>query len=140
LIAQKLISKQYGQHKFTNQKDPRVLVEDVAYQSAAIEQLWDLRVKAGGIKVRGDKHSRLMTAGMLFEMGQVLFPRGEVKQIIQQLVGFGVEKHDDLCDALTLVLNYVQANVDYGIMCMFIGEEPIYSTFFRDKNTKWRRN
>jgi phage terminase large subunit-like protein len=51
---------------------------------------------------------------MLFEQGRVFFPKdGSTKSIINQLLHFGVEKHDDLVDALTLTLNYIHTKAEY---------------------------
>ncbi len=36
-----------------------------------------------------------------------MFPRGACEDLITQLVNFGVEKHDDLVDALTILLHMV---------------------------------
>jgi phage terminase large subunit-like protein len=36
--------------------------------------------------------------------GNMFFPREGSEELIQQLVYFGVEKHDDLVDAFTIVL------------------------------------
>lgn len=115
---------------------PKILVEDVGYQGAVIEMLQDKELDVKGIKVKGDKYSRLMAASMLFEQARVLFPRdASMKPIISQLVGFGSEKHDDLVDAITVTLNYVHTKVEYGIFCCFVGgddEDDIYSVFYRD--------
>ena len=35
--------------------------------------------------------------------------------MVQQLIGFGVEKHDDLVDAISMALNYIQRNVRWEI-------------------------
>lgn len=95
---------------------PRVLVEEVAYQAAAIEQLRERGIRARGIKVHGDKRSRLQLASPLFELGMVYFPKDRAATImIQQLIGFGVEKHDDLADAISMALNYIQLNVKWEV-------------------------
>jgi len=39
--------------------------------------------------------------------GRVLFPREGAEQLIQQLVHFGVEKHDDLADAFANLVHSV---------------------------------
>ncbi len=94
---------------------PLVLIENVAYQQSAVEVLVSQGLDVEGLGVKGDKHSRLVTASMLFEQGKVLFPTNKsMNKMISQLVHFGVEKHDDLVDALTLVLNYVHTKVDEG--------------------------
>lgn len=41
----------------------------------------------------------------LIRSGKVFFPKDASKDLIQQLVYFGVEKHDDLVDAFTIVLH-----------------------------------
>jgi hypothetical protein len=41
----------------------------------------------------------------------VLFPRYGCEQLIEQLTGFGVEKHDDLADAFAiLILKTIEEN------------------------------
>jgi len=103
------------------ENDPHILVEEVGYQAAMVEALKDEDVSVKGIKIRGDKYSRLMASGMLFEHGRVYFPKNkDMKVCIQQILGFGVEKHDDLVDATTLVLNYVHSKVEYGIIFAMI--------------------
>lgn len=86
-----------------------VLVEQVQYQAAVVEQLTNMDIETVGIKIFNDKRARLSLASSLFEQGKVVFPRDKViEPIIQQLVGFGVEKHDDLADAMSMGLNYIQ--------------------------------
>lgn len=47
------------------------------------------------------------------QRGIILFPKKGAEQLISQLVGFGVEKHDDLVDALTTaVLQFAIAEKD----------------------------
>jgi hypothetical protein len=41
----------------------------------------------------------------MIRSGKVLFPKKGAEDLIQQLVYFGVEKHDDLVDAFTMVLH-----------------------------------
>lgn len=83
----------------------RVFVEDVQYQRAAIEQLQAEGVPATGAKVLGmDKRARLMSVSHLVQSGMVLFPRRGAETLIAQLTGFGKERHDDLCDAFSLLL------------------------------------
>ncbi len=40
----------------------------------------------------------------MFEEGRVLFPKIGCHELIAQLTGFGKEKHDDLVDAITIVV------------------------------------
>ena len=95
-----------------------MLVEQVQYQAAVIEQLNDRGIESKGIKIHTDKRARLQLASVLFEQGMVYFPNDRsIAPIVQQLVGFGVEKHDDLADAVSMGLNYTQTNVKWG--CRF---------------------
>ncbi len=99
---------------FSEEYRPQILVENVSYQQAAVEVLQSRGLDVEGLGIKGDKHSRLATASILFEQGQVYFPRdGETKKIINQLLHFGVEKHDDMVDALTLALNYIHTKAEY---------------------------
>lgn len=93
---------------------PLVLVESVQYQASVVEQLQDMGINVKGIKVSTDKRSRLQLASALFEQGVVFFPKDSVvRPAIQQIVGFGVEKHDDLADAVSMGLNYINTKVKW---------------------------
>lgn len=95
-----------------NSQSIKLLVEKVAYQDAAIQVFEHNQLSVKGVTMRSDKRSRLSTASMLFEQGRVFFPADRsCDPIAQQLIGFGVEKHDDLVDALTMGLNYVNTKV-----------------------------
>lgn len=65
------------------------------------------RKKLGGSEMSRagqDKQSRLTLITHLIQQGKVLFPRFGAEELIQQLVGFGTEKHDDLADAFAILL------------------------------------
>lgn len=81
-----------------------IIVEDVGYQRAFIQQLQNKNYRVEAFKVQGsDKRSRLMSVSHLFEAQRVILPRS-AKELADQLVGFGVERHDDLVDALIMPL------------------------------------
>lgn len=102
------------------EETPRALIEQVAYQTAALEQLKNRGIEAIGVKIHTDKRARLQLASPLFEMGMVYFPKDRgIAPIIQQLIGFGVEKHDDLADAVSMALNYVQTKVKWEVVFGF---------------------
>lgn len=94
--AQAMATK--GQHFF--------YIEDVGYQRAVIEQLqrdgvYDIKAA----KVHGqDKRARLALTTHLLKSGKILFPRKGAERLIEQLVGFGIEKHDDLADAFSILV------------------------------------
>jgi len=104
----KVVNDSYKSIKEWN--GPVFVIEDVAYQSALPQQL-----KAEGITRihtvkpgNADKRTRLMLTANLIKTGVVKFPREGAEQLIQQIVHFGVEKHDDLADAFSaLVLDAI---------------------------------
>jgi predicted phage terminase large subunit-like protein len=95
--------KEYGSH-------PRFLVESVGYQESLVQQLkmeglGDIvGVKPGTM----DKRSRLALTAHWIQSGKILFPREGAEELIDQIVNFGVEKHDDLVDAFSnLIANAI---------------------------------
>lgn len=110
------IAAMYHSLNSNSERKPIVLVESVQYQASVIEQLNDRDIPSKGIKIHTDKRARLQLASAVFEQGMVYFPKDRIiEPIIQQLVGFGVEKHDDLADATSMGLNYIQTNVKWVI-------------------------
>lgn len=97
----KQLSKDLGDGHYT-----KLYIEDVGYQAALIQDLSNHNVPAEGVKVSGqDKRSRLALITHLIKQGKVLFPKGnQAEELIMQLTGFGIEKHDDLADAFSLLL------------------------------------
>ena len=90
----------------------RIYVEEVGYQSSVIQQLDAMGIKAEGFKPHGsDKRSRLYLTTNLIQSGQIVFPRQGADALIEQLVGFGKEKHDDLADSFSiLILKTIEKN------------------------------
>ena len=83
--------------------------EKVAYQEAAIE----IMEKNGLVCVRmpavADKRSRAIAACYFVKTGRVLFPAEGAEKLIDNILGFGIEDHDDLTDAFSnLVLGMVK--------------------------------
>ena len=82
-----------------------VYIEDVAFQRAIIDFVKQRGIPAEGVSVAGnDKRARMMSISELFKSGRVLFPKRGAEKLIQQLVYFGMEKHDDLSDALVILV------------------------------------
>jgi len=91
---------------------PHIFVEEVGYQGAMIEMLKNRGFKAEGFKVHGqDKRARLSMVSALVQSGKVLFPDEGAGILTGQLVNFGIEKHDDLADAFSIVLTEIQKRV-----------------------------
>jgi len=82
-----------------------LLIEDIGYQKSLIQQLQDEGYPATGFKHSGqDKRSRLALTTNMIKERFVLFPKTGAKDLINQIVNFGVEKHDDLADAFVMVI------------------------------------
>lgn len=80
-------------------------VEKVAYQQALIEALEKLGFMVEPMASVKDKRARLMEASQYIKTGRVLFPKEGAESLINNILGFGVEPHDDETDsAVNLIL------------------------------------
>ncbi|MFH1667814.1 MAG: hypothetical protein ABH884_02205, partial [Candidatus Komeilibacteria bacterium] len=103
--------KMYSEQLSEYGEPVEIIVEDVAYQKAFFQQLKKEGYPSKGMTTGGlDKRARLSYTTHLMKSGQILFPRHGVEDLITQLVGFGVEKHDDLVDAFTMLVREAMAN------------------------------
>ncbi len=107
------------QKSYAEVADTTLYIEDVGYQRAVVDQLTQNGVPAESIRVAGDKRSRLITISNLIKIGKIRFPRKGAEQLIEQIVGFGVEKHDDLVDAFTIV-GHKAIEMDEPVPCFGI--------------------
>ncbi len=83
----------------------RVYVEDVGMQGIIADILKANGLSAKLFPVRGwSKEDRLTAVSSLIELGQVVFPRKGAEKLIEQILGFGKEAHDDLVDACTMLI------------------------------------
>jgi len=92
-----------GEAKLINAMMPErttFYVEDVAYQKSAIEMFQKNGLKTVGMKVTKDKRARLFSVASYIQSGIVLFPKDGADDIIEELLGFGIEEHDDQVDSL----------------------------------------
>ena len=88
-------------------------VEDVAYQKAAIQEMERNMMAVVPVKPIADKRARLRVAARYIKNGTVLFPRTGCEKLIEQLLNFGNEEHDDLVDGLVnLILGAVGEGLD----------------------------
>lgn len=88
---------------------PTFIIEDVAYQRALPEQLidegiWNVKASRPGTT---DKRSRLILTANMIKIGRIKFPKTGAEDLINQIIHFGVEKHDDLADAFSIVINNI---------------------------------
>ncbi|MFA6896855.1 MAG: hypothetical protein WCQ96_01060 [Patescibacteria group bacterium] len=92
-----------------------IYVEDVAFQASLYQQLIEKGIPAEGVKIHGqDKLSRLTLTTALIQSGKIIFPRKGTERLIEQMLNFGIDKHDDLVDAFTLLVLKV-ANNNYSM-------------------------
>ena len=98
----------------------KLWVEEVAYQKRAVEEMQRLGLPAEGVKVTTDKRARLRTVAVYIQNGTVLFPKKGCEDLIIQLLGFGIEAHDDLMDGFILLVQ--------GLMS-FVVNEPTITVF-----------
>ena len=111
-----------------------VWVESVQYQKAIIQQLVSDGYPAKEYKPYGaDKRARLSIISAHIQSGTVLFPRHGAEKLIEQLVGFGVERHDDLSDALCILVSGViaqESNIPKGYHELFT--EPMLAANYHE--------
>ena len=85
-----------------------LFIENVGYQEAFIQYLASKNIPVEGVPVHGqDKRTRLALITHLLKQGRILFPREGAEDLINQLTGFGLERHDDLADAFSLIMHKV---------------------------------
>ncbi|MBU0649543.1 hypothetical protein KJ969_05645 [Patescibacteria group bacterium] len=84
---------------------PKIFIEKVSYQESLVQQLRVTGIHTEGIPPHGDKRERLALTTAAIKEGLVKFPNKGAEELIAQLIGFGVEKHDDLADAFSLAVN-----------------------------------
>lgn len=95
----------YLKDSISNGYSIKLFVEKVGYQEALVQQLQKDGVHAEAISVMGqDKRARLALTTAKIQNGDILFPEKGAEALIQQLLGFGVEKYDDLVDAFSLLV------------------------------------
>jgi len=112
----KNLSKTLGNGNFT-----KLFIEDVGYQRSLIQHLEDNNIPAEGVQVSGqDKRSRLALITHLIKQGKILFPKTGAEDLITQLTGFGVEKHDDLADAFSLLAIQIMKDSNTGGFDFFV--------------------
>lgn len=79
-------------------------VEKVAYQQAAIEVMEKNGLSVIPMPAVNDKRSRAVAACFWVKNGRVLFPKTGAEKLIENLLGFGIEEHDDLTDSFSHVV------------------------------------
>ncbi len=88
----------------------RLVVESNGFQRAIIEELNHEGMPAEEVGNYGsDKAARLRMISSLIKDGTILFPKNDptIELLITQMVYLGIESHDDLVDALTILITKI---------------------------------
>jgi len=92
-------------------------VENVAFQQVAIEEMERRGFSVQAMHPMKDKRARLRVAARYIKNGTVKFPRQGCEQLINQILGFGVEKSDDAVDAIVyLILGVVRDGIEQQVV------------------------
>jgi predicted phage terminase large subunit-like protein len=78
--------------------------EKVAYQESAQEMMEKRGIIVERMTPTSDKRSRAITACHHIKIGRVMFPNEGAEDLIENIVGYGVEAHDDYTDAFSMVV------------------------------------
>jgi phage terminase large subunit-like protein len=82
-----------------------LFVESVGYQESLIEQLREEGINAHEAKIGNlSKQERLAIVVHWIRKGMIHFPADGATDLVNQIVNFGAELHDDLVDAFTLLI------------------------------------
>ena len=120
-----------------------MVIEKVAYQQALIEHMKSRGNSVQGISPGGtDKYARLASVTHYLEIGKTFFPKGAIADVlVNQLLGFQIEKHDDLVDAFAWALHEVmhkdRYGGAYGISWNPPREEDMLNLSSREKQVIW---
>jgi len=87
-----------------------IVIENNGYQLAMEQSLIEEGLIVRGITSKADKRTRLAMTSEFVKSGKIKFPQNFNKTLIQQITNFGVEKHDDLADAFSLLVRDIIDN------------------------------
>ncbi len=89
----------------------KLVVEDVGASIVFIDLLKQSHIPVQSFQLKSqDKRERFSIAASWIKTGRVKLPRHGCERLIEQIVGFGTERFDDLLDALVQLIIYVMEN------------------------------
>jgi predicted phage terminase large subunit-like protein len=108
-----------------------LFLESNGYQKSIAEHLdIETSLKIETNHSTNSKDERLGSVAFLIESGTVLFPKTGAEQLINQVLGFGSERHDDLVDAMTILLKGLNPKLKrYAQFARLEYEEENWNTF-----------
>lgn len=86
--------------------DEATLIVENVHQELFISLLQENGLYVKEFRPFQDKRTRLMQVTPFLESGQVFFPRTGCEDLINELLNFGMERHDDLADAFAMLLTH----------------------------------
>jgi len=82
-----------------------LFIESTSYQQSLTQQLLHEGIDAHDVQVGNlNKLERLAAVAYWIRRGQIHFPKDASTELVNQMVNFGTESHDDLMDAFTLLV------------------------------------
>jgi|SRR5579872_852626 len=88
--------------------ESKLFIESVGFQEAYYQHMMEQGYsQIAGVKVSADKRTRLALTTKMIQDGTIMFPKTGCEDLIMQLVGFGRERHDDLADAFSMVIQQI---------------------------------
>jgi phage terminase large subunit-like protein len=89
----------------------KIITEDVGGLYIFIDQLKQAGLPVEAFQIKGqDKRERYSLIVNWIKTGRVRFPRKGCERLIEQMVGFEIERFDDLLDAVVQMVLYVMQN------------------------------
>lgn len=111
----------------------KLIIENVAYQAALIQQLQNDGYRdVEGVTPVGDKRTRLTLTSAMIQSGMILFPEKGAEDLLNQILHFGSEKHDDLVDAFTMAVIYTINNPYREPRISFTGDSRKGDAYWQD--------
>lgn len=88
--------------KNSKYENVKVYIENVGFQATLVTLLGKEGISAQTFPVKGkDKRTRLIECSVTIANGTVVFPKAKAQILIDEILGFGIDRYDDLVDALT---------------------------------------
>lgn len=102
----------------------KTIVENVGYQDAMVQTLQSRSQDIIGVSPSTDKRTRLSLTTSLMREGRILFPEKGCEELIEQLLGFGKEKYDDLADAFSIAILHLIGQRPQGSVGLIARNKP----------------
>lgn len=114
-----------------------VYIEDVQAQRFVIDAVRAKGIPAEGVSPGGnDKRARLNSVSEIFK-SRVRWPRKGCEKVLNQVLYFGVERHDDLVDALVYLIMKVFVQMEHGRVTVPSLDASVAKCMTRSEEEEW---